>query len=157
MPKQICAFWENEPDVDGWVKVTQMHHKPDILDENIKSNGVLGILTRPPEVKSGWDAALYANVNTHTLEWRIEMDKNYRMSAAEFLLQLPIAARINARQAAATGDLVMQDFIDMIDRMIADNASMGIHPGSYTAKVALDYIVQQGWMTQEEADAITEG
>jgi hypothetical protein len=157
MPRQVCAFWEDEPDPDGWVRVTQINHRPETLDPAVAARGVVANLGRIPEAKAGWTSTLFAHAETGVLEWRLVMDKSYRMPAAEFLLQLPVAARIQARQAAAQGDLVMQDFLDMVDRLISDNAALGIHPGSETAKVALGYLVEKGWMTAEEVSAITEG
>ncbi len=118
--------------------------------------GVLVPVSPPPRVRRGWIAVRWVHLDTQATEWRVEIDEDYRMSAAEYLLQVPVQARIAARQAASGGDPVMQDFIDMLDRMIADNASSGLHPGGTASKVALGYLVQQGWMTEADAAAITE-
>jgi hypothetical protein len=152
---EVCAFFDEVED-DGWAKVTRMHHQPAKLDEETRARGVVVTPPRPPKVRRGWTVGLWVEPRTGAAEYRVEMDEDYRMSAADFLLLVPVQARIMARQAAAEGDLVMQDFLDMLDRMIADNASMGLHPGGEAAKVALGYLVSKEWMTAEQASAITD-
>ena len=156
MLRQVCAFWEDAPEADGFVRVTRMHHQPEKLDAAMSAAGAVVTLPKTPKPRKGWTVALWVHPGDAVAEWRVEMDEDYRMSAAEFLLQIPVQARIQARAAAAGGDAVLQDFLDMIDRMIADNANMGLHPGSLAAKVALAYLVEKGWMTEEDAAAITE-
>lgn len=155
MPRQVCLFWDDVAP-DGWARVTRMHHQPANLPPEVRAEGILAALGPTPEVREGWTVALHVQPSTGAVDWRITMDRDYRMSAAEFLLQLPVATRIAARQAAAAGDVAMQDFIDMIDRMITDSACKGLHPGGAAAKAALAYLVDQGWIAPEVAAQITE-
>ena len=151
---RICAFYDDGPGADGFARVTRMHHQPDSLAPELIAQGMIVSPGNPPEVREGWQVSLWVNPTSAAHEWRIAIDRAYRMSAAEYMMQLPVATRIASRQAAAAGDLVMQDFLDMLDRMIADNASQGLHPAGRASVAALGYLVQQGWMTQDDMDAV---
>ena len=151
--KQICAFWDSV-DEDGWAKVTRMHHQPDKLDEATRAWGVVADDPgEPPIAKAGKKAALYVHPEQGIIEWRVVMDPDFRMPAADFLALLPAMTRVQARQARET-DPVIDDLMTLLEMMVADNASTGIHPQGRGAREGIGYLVSKGMMTQAQADDI---
>jgi len=148
----ICVFWE-AIGADGWAKVNGIHHQPDVLDEATKSRGCLIQESVPPEVKDGWQVSLHVKPETGESEWRVKIDSEYRMPAADFLSLLPASTRVQARQS---DDLLIKDLLALIDMSVADNSSKGIHPAAKAVKEGLSYLVHLGMMTQEQMDEITE-
>ena len=155
MPAEVCAFWDEDEDGDGWVRVTRLHHQPATLDAATLARGVVCRPGKPPAAKAGWRAALWAEPATATVEWRIEYDAEYRMPAPEFLAMLPAATRVQAR-VRAKDDPILADFFALIDLLVADNAARGLHPGSRAVREGLGYLVSLGLMTAEQAAEITE-
>lgn len=151
--KQICAFWDDEPEEDGWAKVTRMHHQPDKLDAATRATGLVVTLTKPPDAKTGRIVQLWVNPSLQSAEWRLVRDQAFRMPAADFLALLPASTRVQARAERATDPLI-DDIFTMIEMMVQDNASLGIHPQGRGAREAILYLVQKGLLTQAQANAI---
>lgn len=153
--KQICAFWD-AVDADGWARVTRMHHQPQTLDDETKALGVLADAPGDaPNAKAGKRAALYVNPTTGALEWRVVKDPAFRMPAADFLALLPASTRVQARAARAT-DPAIDDLMTMLEMMVQDSASTGIHPQGRGAREGIQYLVSQGMMTEAQAFEILE-
>ena len=150
----IAVFYDDVAS-DGWAKAARIHHQPSKLDSETLTGAVLCSPGKPPEVKAGWVASLWVNPETDAAEWRVRIDHDFRMPAAEFLGMLPSSARVGAR-AAAEMDPVIADFLALIDMTVADNASKGLHPGSKACRDGLTYLMSLGLLTQAEVDAIVE-
>ena len=152
MGGKVCVFWDDVED-DGWAKVDRMHHQPDKLDAETSARGIVATHPRAPRVKPGWTIGLYVEPESGAVEWRVKIDREYRMPAVEFLGLLPATARVAARQAVATDPLIA-DFMAMIDMSVIDSASTGIHPAGRPARDGLGYMVSKGWLSQADMDAI---
>lgn len=150
MAKEICVFWD-EIGEDGWARVNGIHHQPDKLSDERKAKGLLITPSAAPKLKKGWIASLWVNPEIEQYEWRVTADDEYRIPAGEFLASLPIAARVQAKALAGT-DPVLQDFLELMDMMVHDDACKGLHPGSEIVAAGLGYLVHLELLDQEYVD-----
>jgi hypothetical protein len=148
----ICVFAEYFGE-DGWGKVNAISHQPDKLTDEMKVRGVLCEPMSPPEVRDGWNPSMYVNKTQEKVEWRIEVDKEYKAPASEILGLLPLSVRVAAREAAKT-DAVLSEWFVMLDASVADNASTGFHPASPAIVEGVDYMLAQGIITEGQRDSI---
>ena len=148
---QVAVFWEDEPEADGFVRVTRMHHQPEKLDAVMLTAGVVCTPGKPPVVRQGWTVALWVRPEDGATEWRTQLDPDYREPAAEYLMRLPVMTRVQARQS---DDPVLVELIKTLDLMVADNAARGIHPAGRSSREVLRYLVGIGLLDQTVMDDI---
>jgi hypothetical protein len=146
---EICVFWDELE--DGWGRVTHIHHQPDRLDDERKARGLVITPNPRPKLKKGWTSSLWVNPELGTYEYRIEVDDEYRIPAGEFLATLPIQTRVNAK-ALAESDPILSDFLDLLDMMVQDSASKGLHPGGEIVAAGLAYLVHLELLDQAWVD-----
>jgi hypothetical protein len=150
---QVCVFYD-EVDDDGWARTRGIHHQPHKLTEEARAKGVMvDAPGKAPVAKAGKSAAFYVHPESGAAEWRVVLDPDFKMPAADFLALLPAQARVMARMARDT-DPVIDDLMSMLEMLVADNASTGIHPMGRGAREGIGYLVSKGMMTQEQADEI---
>jgi hypothetical protein len=148
---QVCAFWDDELGEDGFAKVTRLHHQPEKLDEATRARGVICAPGKPVEVRPGWTVGLWVNPKSGAAEWRVQIDRDYRQPAPEYLMRLPVRVRVAAR---ASDDPILRELLAGIDMLVADNAAMGLHPAGDASREFLGYLVEIGLMDQAVADGI---
>jgi hypothetical protein len=148
---EICVFWDELE--DGWGRVTHIHHQPDRLDDERKARGLVITPDPRPKLKKGWTSSLWVNPQSRTYEYRIEMDDEYRIPAGEFLAMLPIQTRVQAKALAGT-DPILSDFLELLDMMVYDSSSKGLHPGGYPVTAGLEYLVHLELLDQQFVDTM---
>lgn len=148
---RVCAFWDDEPGEDGFVRVSRMHHQPDQLDPAMSAAGLICTPGRPPKTRSGWNVSLWVNPETGGHDWRTELDAEYREPMAEYLMQLPVLVRIAAR---ASDDPVIVELLHTMDMLLMDSAARGIHPAGRASREALGYLVHVGMLDRAVMDQI---
>lgn len=147
---QVCAFFD-ELDEDGWGRVTRTHHQPDKLDEATRAAGVVITPTKPPKVRPGWTMGLHVRPFDGAHEWRVEIDADYREPIGEYLMRIPVPARVAAR--ASTNPNIVE-ILRVLDMVSADPSARGIHPGQRAAIEVLTYFVTSGMLPRAVAEDI---
>ncbi|MFN3892014.1 MAG: hypothetical protein ACK4MV_16585 [Beijerinckiaceae bacterium] len=160
---QHIVFWDYL-DGQGWGEITSMHRSPHRLAQEALALGAVVDVPQQPFrdgwVTKGWVQPLPRPEGVSVMEpapgnfeWRMTRDPSYRVPISEFLSYLPAAARVQARASRAS-DPVLDDFMILLE--MAAQEGRGINPHGPSAREGLGYLVYKGWMTQAQADAITD-
>jgi hypothetical protein len=148
---QHTVFWDYVGP-DGWAEVESMHRLPHRLDPVVRETGLEIDIPQKP-TREGWVTRGWVHPATSAFEWRMTRDPGYRVPISEFLSYLPAAARLAARSQRES-DPVLSDFFIIMD--MAAQEGRGINPHGRAAREGLGYLVSKGWMTQAQADEITD-
>lgn len=139
-------------DKDGWGECTSMHKSPHRLAAEVVALGVEVDVPEKP-FRDGWLVSGWANPRKREFSWRMKRDPGYRVPISEFLSSIPAEARVEARAGRAT-DAVLADFFGLLDMAVQEGR--GINPHGEAARAGLRYLIAKGWMTKEQADALTD-
>ena len=145
------VFWDYL-DADGWGECTSMHRSGHRLAPEAVALGVTIAIPQKLQ-REGWLTKPWVHPATPAFEWRMTRDDRYRVPISEFLSYLPAMTRVQAR-AARAADPVVADFLTLLE--MASTEGRGINPHGAAARQGLAYLVSKGWLTQAEADVISD-